>query len=53
VPINIYKDLVAGIVTQTSSTALIITLEVTTPFHNDEEGYPSQGLIEFDVSPLP
>ncbi len=42
---------VAGIVTPTSSGAIIITFEVTTPFHSDESGYTAQGLIEFDVFP--
>jgi len=44
---------VAGIVTPTSSGAIILTFEVTTAFHHDEAGYTTQGLIEFDVSPLP
>ena len=43
---------VAGIVIPNNGGVVIVGFDVTTPFHHDQAGYQSTGLIEFDVSPL-
>ena len=43
---------IAGIVVPNNNSVVVIGFDVTTPFHHDEEGYQSKGLIEFDVFPL-
>jgi hypothetical protein len=43
---------VAGIVVPTTDGAVIISFDVTSAAHHDEEEFVTQGIFEFDVFPL-